>query len=150
MLLLPLRVICSASEFLWRHLVKEAQALVRAWTFYDTNPLPHAKTMNSSPPPTTPGECDFTCNPSLKCVRTVVGGGALFTFHPVVLELFVFFAWAPVLLADQRGDRGQILTRLNAVCDQERGVGFILPFRSLQQLLHSPAFPHHEDQKLCK
>lgn len=34
------------------------------------------------------------------------GGRVLFTFHPAVLELFVFFSWAPVLLAQDRGDLG--------------------------------------------
>lgn len=44
------------------------------------------------------------------------GGRVLFTFHPAVLELFVFFSWAPVLLAQDRGDLGYTPMVLKACC----------------------------------
>lgn len=51
------------------------------------------------------------------------GGRALFTFHPAVLELFVFFSWAPVLLPQDRGDHGYTPMALNAWCTQEKWMG---------------------------
>lgn len=44
------------------------------------------------------------------------GGRVLFTFHPAVLELFIFFSWAPVLLAQDRGDLGYTPMVLKACC----------------------------------
>ena len=86
---------------LWRHLVKEAQALVRARTFYDTNPLPHAKTMNSSPPPNHPGRMWFYMQSEPEvCADTGGGRGSLHLSPRRVGTIFFFLPAGPCARLD--------------------------------------------------